>query len=151
MKYIDFLNAKNALITALGAIGGIFASAFGGWSTGLTTLVIFMAVDYITGLVVAGVFHKSKKTEGGTLESRAGFKGICKKVMMLLCVLVGYRLDLTAGTTVVKDGITIAFLCNEALSIVENAGLMGVPIPQVILNSIEVLKNNGENNKNAFR
>ena len=55
MKYIDFVNAKNAVVTALGAIGGIFASAFGGWTTGLTTLVIFMAVDYVTGLVVAGV------------------------------------------------------------------------------------------------
>ena len=74
MKYIDFINAKNALITSFGAIGGIFASAFGGWNTGLTTLVIFMAVDYVTGLIVAGVFHKSKKTEGGTLESRAGFQ-----------------------------------------------------------------------------
>ena len=140
MKYIDFINAKNALITSFGAIGGIFASAFGGWNTGLTTLVIFMAVDYITGLVVAGVFHKSKKTEGGTLESRAGFKGICKKVMMLLCVLVGYRLDLTAGTTVVKDGITIAFLCNEALSIVENAGLMGIPGLEGLSGAIEALK-----------
>ena len=118
MKYIDFINAKNALITSLGA----------------------MAVDYITGLVVAGVFHKSKKTEGGTLESRAGFKGICKKVMMLLCVLVGYRLDLTAGTTVVKDGITIAFLCNEALSIVENAGLMGIPGLEGLSGAIEALK-----------
>ena len=134
MKYIDFINAKNALITSFGAIGGIFASAFGGWNTGLTTLVIFMAVDYMTGLIVAGVFHKSKKSEGGTLESRAGFKGICKKVMMLLCVLV------TAGTTVVKDGITIAFLCNEALSIVENAGLMGIPGLEGLSGAIEALK-----------
>lgn len=131
---------KNILITAIGITGSFITSAFGGWSTGLTTLVIFMAIDYITGLIVAGVFHKSKKTDSGTLESRAGFKGICKKVMMLLCVLVGYRLDLMAGTMVVKDGITIAFLCNEALSIVENAGLMGIPGLDGLSGAIEALK-----------
>ena len=131
---------KNILVAAIGIIGSFVTSAFGGWSTGLTTLVIFMAIDYVTGLIVAGVFHKSKKTDSGTLESRAGFKGICKKVMMLLCVLVGYRLDLMAGTTVVKDGITIAFLCNEALSIVENAGLMGIPGLDGLSGAIEALK-----------
>lgn len=131
---------KNILVAAIGIIGSFITSAFGGWSTGLTTLVIFMAIDYVTGLIVAGVFHMSKKTDSGTLESRAGFKGICKKVMMLLCVLVGYRLDLMAGTTVVKDGITIAFLCNEALSIVENAGLMGIPGLEGLSGAIEALK-----------
>ena len=131
---------KNVLITTIGVVGAVVSSAFGGWNTGLTTLVIFMAIDYITGLVVAGVFHKSNKTDSGTLESRAGFKGICKKVMMLLCVLIGYRLDLTAGTTVVKDGVTIAFLCNEALSIVENAGLMGIPGLEGLSEAIEALK-----------
>lgn len=131
---------KNIFITIVGVVGGFITTAFGGWSTGLTTLVIFMTVDYMTGLIVAGVFHKSKKTNSGMLESRAGFKGICKKVMMLLCVLVGYRLDLMAGTTVVKDGITIAFLCNEALSIVENAGLMGIPGLDGLSGAIEALK-----------
>ena len=131
---------KGIFIAAAGTIGSVAAKFLGGWDIPIQTLIIFMAVDYITGLVVAGVFHKSKKTEGGTLESRAGFKGICKKVMMLLCVLVGYRLDLTAGTTVVKDGITIAFLCNEALSIVENAGLMGIPGLEGLSGAIEALK-----------
>ena len=77
---------KNILISIVGIIGSAIASAFGGWTTGLTTLVIFMAIDYVTGLIVAGVFHKSTKTETGTLESRAGFKGLCRKGAMLLVV-----------------------------------------------------------------
>ena len=66
-------------------------------------------------------------------------------------VLMANRLDIAFGTEIIRNTVIIGYTCNEALSIVENAGLMGVPIPQAILNSIEVLKNNGENNKNAFR
>ena len=85
---------KNGICTIVGVVGSFIASLFGGWDTALVTLMIFMAVDYITGLVVAGVFHKSPKTDGGTLESRAGWKGLCRKGMTLLVVLVACRLDL---------------------------------------------------------
>jgi toxin secretion/phage lysis holin len=138
---------KNILISIIGVIGSAIASAFGGWSTGLTTLVIFMAIDYITGLIVAGVFHKSTKTETGTLESRAGFKGLCRKGAMLLVVLVGYRLDLAVGTAYIKDAVIIAFMANEAISIIENAGLMGVPMNDTIKNAIDVLQKKGSGNK----
>lgn len=138
---------KNILISIVGIIGSAIASAFGGWTTGLTTLVIFMAIDYITGLIVAGVFHKSTKTETGTLESRAGFKGLCRKGVMLLVVLVAYRLDLAVGTTYIKDAVIIAFIANETISIVENAGLMGIHIPDTIKNAIDILQKNGSGNK----
>ena len=72
------------LCTYVGVIGGAIAGLFGGWDTALQTLVIFMAVDYITGLIVAGVFHTSPKTKTGTLESRAGWKGLCRKGVSLL-------------------------------------------------------------------
>lgn len=140
---------KNILISIIGVIGSAIASAFGGWTTGLTTLVIFMAIDYITGLIVAGVFHKSTKTETGTLESRAGFKGLCRKGAMLLVVLVAYRLDLAVGTAYIKDAVIIAFMANEAISIIENAGLMGVPMNDTLKNAIDVLqkKGSGRNEK----
>lgn len=138
---------KNILISIIGVIGSAIASAFGGWTTGLTTLVIFMAIDYITGLIVAGVFHKSTKTETGTLESRAGFKGLCRKGAMLLVVLVGYRLDLAVGTAYIKDAVIIAFMANEAISIIENAGLMGVPMNDTLKNAIDVLQKKGSGNK----
>lgn len=138
---------KNIVISIIGVIGSAIASAFGGWTTGLTTLVIFMAIDYITGLIVAGVFHKSTKTETGTLESRAGFKGLCRKGAMLLVVLVAYRLDLAVGTAYIKDAVIIAFIANEAISIIENAGLMGVPMNDTIKNAIDVLQKKGSGNK----
>ena len=138
---------KNILISIVGIIGSAIASAFGGWTTGLTTLVIFMAIDYVTGLIVAGVFHKSTKTETGTLESRAGFKGLCRKGAMLLIVLVACRLDLTLSTTYIKDAVIIAFIANETISIIENAGLMGVPIPDTIKNAVDVLQKNVKCNK----
>lgn len=138
---------KNILISIIGVIGSAIASAFGGWSTGLTTLVIFMAIDYITGLIVAGVFHKSTKTETGTLESRAGFKGLCRKGAMLLVVLVAYRLDLAVGTAYIKDAVIIAFIANEAISIIENAGLMGVPMNDTLKNAIDVLQKKGSGSK----
>lgn len=138
---------KNILISIVGIIGSAIASAFGGWTTGLTTLVIFMAIDYVTGLIVAGVFHKSTKTETGTLESRAGFKGLCRKGAMLLVVLVSYRLDLAVGTAYIKDAVIIAFIANEAISIIENAGLMGVPMNDTLKNAIDILQKKGSGSK----
>ena len=136
-KYFSFL-------TVIGAIGGAIAQAFGGWTSALTTLVIVMGVDYITGLIVAGVFHRSGKSKTGTLNSCAGFKGLCKKGVMLLIVLVATRLDITIGTGFIKDCCVIAFVCNETISITENAGLMGIPIPPVIKKAIDVLKSKEE-------
>lgn len=118
--------------------------AFGGWSDALITLMIFMSVDYVTGLAVAGIFKKSKKSESGALESRAGFKGICRKGVALLIVLVATRLDVVMKTTYIKDAVIIAFIANESISIIENAGLMGVPIPDAITKAIDILKKESE-------
>lgn len=138
---------KNGLCTVIGTVGGFVASLFGGWDTALATLLIFMAVDYVTGLIVAGVFHKSQKTESGALESRAGWKGLCRKGTSLLVVLVAYRLDLVIGSNFVKDATIIAFIANETISIIENAGLMGAPIPAVIVKAIDVLKQKADDSQ----
>lgn len=135
---------KEFICTLLGAIGSGIAAIFGGWDASLLTLVIFMTIDYITGLIVAGVFHKSGKSENGALESHAGFKGLCKKGCVLLIVLVAARLDITIGTTYIRDAVCIGFIANETISIVENAGLMGVPIPAVVIKAIDILKNKSE-------
>lgn len=135
---------KNGICTLIGTVGGAIAALFGGWDTALITLIIFMGVDYITGLIVAGVFHNSKKTENGALESRAGWKGLCRKGTTLLVVLVACRLDLVMGSSFVRDATIIAFIANEAISIIENAGLMGAPIPSVIMKAVDILKQKGE-------
>ena len=131
---------KNQFLIGIGTVGSLVASFFGGWTASLSTLLIFMLIDYVTGLIVAGVFHKSKKTDSGALESRAGFKGLCKKGMILLLVLVGHRLDISIGTTYIRDAVCIAFIANETISIIENAGLMGIKIPAILENAIDVLK-----------
>lgn len=135
---------KRVICTVVGMIGGFIASLFGGWSTGLVTLLIFMSIDYLSGLIVAGVFHNSPKTGTGTLESRAGWKGLCRKCMTLLFVLIAYRLDLELSTNYIRDAVIIGFMANELISIVENAGLMGIPLPSVITKAIDVLTKKAE-------
>lgn len=135
---------KTGFLTGIGVAGSAVASLFGGWDAALVTLIIFMGVDYLTGLIVAGVFHNSGKTASGTLESRAGWKGLCRKGVSLLVVLVACRLDLMIGSDVIRDAVVIAFVANETISIVENAGLMGVPIPAAITRAIDVLNSKAE-------
>jgi len=106
----------------------------------LNILVSFMALDYMTGFVAAAVFKKSKKSEGGGLESRSGWKGLCRKGITLLVVLVAYLLDVTAETDFICDTVSAAYVVNELVSIIENVGLMGVPVPEVIVKSIDLLK-----------
>ncbi len=139
MKEKGRVDMKSAILTSVGAVGGFVASLFGGWDTALVTLIIFMGVDYLTGLIVAGVFHNSEKTASGTLESRAGWKGLSRKGVSLLVVLVACRLDLVMGSDFIRDAVVIAFIANETISIIENAGLMGVPIPAAIVKAIDVL------------
>ena len=133
------MNIKEGICTGIGVIGSIIASLFGGWDTGLVTLVIFMGIDYVSGLVVAGIFHNSNKTESGALESKAGWKGLCRKCMTLLFVLIAYRLDLALDVNYIRDAVIIGFMANELISIVENAGLMGLPLPDAINKAIDVL------------
>ena len=130
----------NILCASIGAIGAGIASLFRGADAALITLMIFILVDYVTGLIVAGVFHRSPKTQNGALESKAGLKGLLRKGGMLLMVLIACRLDLMLGAHFIRDAVVIALVTNEALSIVENLGLMGVPIPKPLINAIEVLK-----------
>ena len=130
---------KQGICTSIGIVGAFITGLFGGWDTGLATLIIFMSIDYISGLMVAGIFHNSKKTESGALESRAGWKGLCRKCMTLLCVLVAYRLDLMIGSDYVRDAVIIGFVSSETISILENAGLMGVVYPEPIKKALDVL------------
>lgn len=138
------MRIQDVFSMAIGAIGGFFTTLYGGWSAGMTTLLIFMIIDYLSGLLVAGVFKQSPKSDSGALESRAGWKGLCRKGMTLLFVLIAYRLDLLIGTSYIKDAVVIGFCVNELLSIIENAGLMGLPLPPIIVKALDILKNKAE-------
>lgn len=140
MSILDkFTTGKDLLATASGILGGAIAMAYGQWSEGLTTLVILMVLDYASGLIVAGLFKASPKTPNGGLESRAGWKGLVRKVATLLIVMAAHRVDLALDTTYLMNATVIGFIVNELISLVENAGLMGVPMPKAITKAIELL------------
>ena len=129
-----------AVFTVIGTFGATVANLFGGWDSALTTLCLFMCIDYVMGLCVAAFFKKSKKSKGGGLDSKAGWKGLLKKGVTLLVVLVACRLEIVTGIDFIRDAVVIAYIANETISITENAGLMGVAIPKPILKAIDILK-----------
>ena len=114
------MTIKNSMCAVIGVIGSVISTLFGGWNAALTTLIIFMAIDYLSGVVVAGVFHKSNKSKSGGLKSTIGWQGICRKGITLAIVLIACRLDLLLDTSYVKDAVVIGFCVNELISIVEN-------------------------------
>ena len=135
---------KNAICTAIGIVGGFIANLFGGWDAALTTLVLAMAIDYASGLIVAGVFHSSPKTHGGGLDSRVGWKGLARKFVTVLIVVVANLADVLLELHYIRDAVIIGFCANECISILENAGLMGIRIPGVLREALEKLSEEGQ-------
>lgn len=140
---------KNNEMIWIGLAGSTVVSLFGGWDLCLQTLMLFMGIDWLTGgILLPAVFGKSPKSSNGALESRAGWKGLCRKVMTLFYVLIAARLDALMGTEYLRNAVCIGFIANEALSIVENAGLMGLPLPVGLKKAINILKDGTEEGKN---
>lgn len=140
---------RETIFFIIGTLGGIICSLLGGWDYPLQALIVLMVIDYLTGLLCAGVFKKSRKSRCGALDSRAGFRGILKKCIMLMLVLVGYQLDYVLGADFVRYAVIIAFIANETLSIIENAGIMGVPLPTVLKQAVEILKKQESDKSNG--
>ena len=135
---------KDSVLVALSVAGSFLARTLGGWDTALRTLIILMVIDYITGLLIAGVWQKSNKSQTGALESKAGFKGLIRKGLILLVVLIGVQLDAILGLQAFCRTAIILFFCgNEGLSIVENLGIMGVPLPDFVKEKFELLRQKG--------
>lgn len=130
---------KNSICFLGGIVGSIITYLFGGWTEGMQTLVILMVIDYVTGIMVAAIFKKSSKTERGGLNSNVGFKGLVKKFVELMIVAAMFRVDLMLGINYLRDLCVIGFALNELISITENAGLMGIPLPSAITKAIELL------------
>lgn len=130
---------RELLCTTAGIAGSFLAGIFGGWDASLITLLIFMGIDYLLGVIVAAC-GKSPKSETGKLSSNIGWRGLAKKCVSLLLVLVAVRLDVLLDVSYIRDAVCIAFCCNELISIIENAGLMGVPLPAVLKNAVELLQ-----------
>ena len=118
---------KETICMIAGVVGGVITTLLGGWDSALATLVVFMGIDFVTGIVTAAM-GKSKHSESGTLNSTAGWVGLAK------------RIDILIGTNYIRDTVCISFCLNELLSIVENTTLMGIPYPPVIKKAIDVLQ-----------
>ena len=134
------IEIKDMVLAALAAVGSAIAGALGGWDSALSTLLILMAVDYVTGVLVAAVWHKSAKTDSGGVSSAAGFKGLLRKAVILLMVLLGAMMDRTMGIDYVRTAVCLFYVANEGLSILENTAIMGVPYPAFVKNMLDALR-----------
>ena len=135
---------KTVFLAVLASIGGAAVQALGGWDVPLQVLVAFLTVDYLTGLLLAGLFHRSPKTAGGALSSAAGFRGLLKKCAVLLMVFLAVLLDQAVGGGFVRGAVCFFFIANEGLSILENLGRMGVPYPAFLRDMLEALRRENE-------
>lgn len=135
---------KNGILIALSVVGSAIAKWLGGWDAGLAVLISLMAIDFITGLMVAFVFKRSPKTEGGGISSAASFKGLTKKIVELVLVGVAAMLDRVLNVDYARTAAIIFYIGSEGISIVENTALMGVPYPAFIRAALEAMREKGD-------
>ena len=139
----------NTIAKALAAAAGAVISFFTGLPAIMWVLIGVMTLDFMTGLIT-GAMGVSGKTEGGRLSSRAAFEGLMRKVMVLLVVLLAVLLDLAVQTgagvsfSAVTGATCLWFIASEGVSILENAALMGLPIPDVLIRALETMRGNEE-------
>ena len=138
------MEAKNGILVVLAAIGSFIARQLGGWDAALTVLAFMMVVDILTGLAVAAIFKRSPKTEGGRISSSASFKGITKKVIVLVLVGLANLLDCMMKVDYVRNLVIIFYIGSEGLSILENLMLMDMPFPGFVKKLLEVMKSKGD-------
>lgn len=142
---------KNWALAAVAAAGSALANVLGGWDVSLQVLIGMMAADCVTGWLVAAVWKRSNKSTSGALDSRAGWKGLCRKGAVLVLVWVAVMLDAAMGMRYVRTAVCIFFIGNEGLSLLENLGMMGVPFPTFLKNALEALRDNGDEGDERYR
>ena len=137
---MDAMEVKTGVLALGAAAGALLSRWLGGWDAVMRMLVAVMAADYVTGVLLALVWQRSPKSAAGGLDSRAGFKGLCKKGGILLVIWLAVHLDQAMETNYIRTAVILFFTGNEGLSLLENLGLMGVPLPPVLKKSLEALR-----------
>lgn len=133
------VNYKDAACAVFAGIGAWIAQIYGGWTQAMTALVVFVIADVATGLL-CGLAQKSPNTDGGGLSSKVMREGAAKKVEIFFILLIAAWLDIAMHVTIWKDAACIYYIAEEGLSILENAGALGLPIPDKLKSAIEALK-----------
>ncbi len=129
-KSVDRIDVVLKIFIA--SFGGFCGYFLGGWDATLKILVTMAVIDYVTGIIAAGY--------NGELKSKVGFKGIAKKVVLFLLVGAAAQLDSALGSnSAIREATIFFFIGNELLSLLENAGRMGIPLPQALTNAVEIL------------
>jgi toxin secretion/phage lysis holin len=129
-------NIITGIKVAFTLIGGWITAVLGGWDTALQVLALFVVMDYITGMIAA--WYEKR------LDSRVGFRGIAKKILLFVPVAVGYWLDVLLGQEILRSLAIWFYLANEGLSMLENLGRCGVPVLAPLKDALEQLKKKGE-------
>ncbi len=145
---MNITSIKEVFGVTFAAVATLISTIFGAHLDIMKILVSAIVVDYVTGLMVAGAFKRSNKTETGAIESLASIRGLFRKSCMLLIVYMAIQLDLLINTNYIAIAIIYFFIANELISIIENAGLMGIPIHPVMVEAVEILKKNSDSQKN---
>lgn len=143
IKGVKFVNEFRIIQVVTSGITSTVLWLIGGWDNVLIILLSLIVLDYCTGLCVS-ILGKSEKTPHGGLDSKVGFNGIVKKVCIIFCVILGTILDRVSNLNVIRNAVIVFFTINESLSIVENLGNCGVPIPGVIKKKLEQLKEDSD-------
>ncbi|XID95526.1 holin family protein [Paenibacillaceae bacterium WGS1546] len=122
-------------------LGAVVTFSFGVWNEALTFLLVLMAVDYFTGVAAA-------LKEGSGLNSNIGFWGLFKKGLILLVMMITHRLDVMLGADLIMGSAVFFYIANELLSIIENYGRLGLPLPERLKNIVTVLRNRAGEKEN---
>lgn len=139
LNHVRFLYLSS-LATASAAAAWV-VDALGGWDNSLQTLIAFMGIDYALGILIALVWHRSQKTADGRFESHASLKGLIRKFSVLIIVFIAVKLDLLLNDHgYARTAVIMFFIANEGLSIIENLGIMGVPMPEVVKDAFAAIK-----------
>lgn len=139
------MKVKQVISLVIGALTTGILKVIGEPTQDLKILLLLMVIDLIVGFTVSAVWHKSSKTKSGKVSSKVMFKGIVKKILTLVLVVVAYQIDILLGYNIIRHIAIIAFIVQEIISIIENIAITGIKSPDIITKALDVLEKEVKN------
>lgn len=144
-KGVINIKLKSIVSIVTGTIGSLLINLIGKPTDDIIILIVLMIIDLIVGFLISAIWQKSSKTDSGKLSSSVMFKGIVKKFLTLVIVVIAYQLDILLAMNVIRHIVIIAFIVEEILSITENIAITGIKIPTIITKALDVLEKEVKN------